>query len=189
MTDAYFEALDDALPGGLDTDLLDALYGDGANENSESSHLSVDPEHPLVAGRRHPHHLSGAAAARPKTIGAFSTMITDQLEQVPDKIGPALFSGHPRRQISREHQHPGGGGPIEVDRLGSAKRPLTEIADPGEGEMRSVYDEDGDLGHYVPLRHVKHDRAYLPYPGHAGHTAASTFESDASVNPNQEMPL
>lgn len=133
-------------------------------ENPGYSHQALDPEHPLLGGRRHEHHLARATdgVTRPTTIGAFYHEIIAGLEEATSEIGEQqLFCGDPSRQISREYYYAGGGAPIEVADLASARNALEEIVEQGEGDMASMYDDDGDLAHYFRFQQVKHGRAYL----------------------------
>jgi hypothetical protein len=157
------------LPDGVVLDLLpfcpEAVEAFLKVENPQHDHQATDPSHPLLAGRRPQRHPARAAAvlARPATIGAFYTEIIDGLEQAAKEIGEqALFCGDPARQITHEYYYAGGGTPITVTDLASAQAALDEIVDQGEGDPGSMYDADGDLGHYFRFQQLKEDRAYLP---------------------------
>jgi len=58
-------------------------------------------------------------------------------------------------------EYAGGGKAIHVTNLDTARRALTEIAEQGEGDMHTMYDDDGDLAHYYRFQQIKHNRAYL----------------------------
>jgi hypothetical protein len=120
---------------------------------------------PVPADRRHPQHASKAlhATSGPTTIGEFYAEIVELLGQTADELGEdALFCGDPARQVTREYYYAAGGGSITVSSLASAQAALAEIVEQGEGDMHSMYDEDGDLAHYFRFQQLKYGRAYLP---------------------------
>jgi hypothetical protein len=136
-------------------------------ENPQYSHKAPGPDHPLLAGRRpgrETFHLARAATVTegPTTIGAFYAEITEGLEKAAATLGErVLFSGDPARQVTGGY-YAGGGIPIEVTDLASAQAALTEIIDQGEGDPGSMYDKDGDLGHYFRFEQLARGRRYLP---------------------------
>ena len=157
------------LPGGVVLDLLpfcpEAIEGFLKVENPQSSHRTLAADHPLVAGRRRDVQLARAAtsAEGPTTIGAFYAEIIEGLEKAAATMGEeALFRGDPARQITREYYYAGGGIPLPVTDLASARAALTEIVDQGEGDQASMYDKEGDLGHYFRFKQLKYGRSYLP---------------------------
>jgi hypothetical protein len=152
------------LPDGVILDLLPfsppAIDLSLKVENPQYDHRATI----TAAERRHVPHLSRAAALTPKpsTVGAFYAEIIAELEREAREIGEReLFCGDPSRQITRAYYYAGGGSPIEVDRLQSAKDALSEIVEQGEGDMHSMYDDDGDLAHYFRFEEIKYDREYL----------------------------
>ena len=156
------------LPDGVVLDLLpfspEAVDGFLKVENPQYDHHALGPGHPLVAGRRPERQLARAVTLldRPATIGAFYAEITDGLEKAAAALGEqALFTGDPARQVTREYYYAGGGFPIPVTDLASARAALTEIVDQGEGDPASMYDKDGDLAHYFRFEQLKYDRSYL----------------------------
>jgi len=157
------------LPDGVVLDLLPfcpaAVEEFLKVENPQHDHHALGPGHPLVAGRRPERHLARAASVmgKPTTIGAFYAEIIDGLSQAAAAIGEqALFHGDPARQVTREYYYAGGGSPLPVKDLASAMEALIEIVDQGEGNPASMYDADGDLGHYFRFKQLKYDRTYLP---------------------------
>jgi hypothetical protein len=158
------------LPDGVVLDLLpfspQAVDAFLKVENpGHSDHGAHNGDDPLLAGRRHPHHISKAVATTtgPTTIGEFYAEIGALLDQTAGETGEAaLFSGDPARQVTREYYYAGGGASITVDDLGSAHGALAEIVEQGEGDMHSMYDDDGDLAHYFRFQQLKYGRAYLP---------------------------
>ncbi|HEY6887061.1 MAG TPA: ferritin-like protein [Solirubrobacter sp.] len=153
------------LPDGVVLDLLpfspEAVEAFLAVENpGHSVHTALDP-----ATRRHEHHISKAVetANGPTTIGEFYAEIVALLDETANDIGEAaLFSGDPARQVTREYYYAAGGGSITVSDLASAHAALAEIVEQGEGEMHSMYDDEGDLAHYFRFQQLKHGRAYVP---------------------------
>lgn len=157
------------LPDGVVIDLLPfspaAIAAFLKVENPEHDHHPIDPDHPLVADRRSEPHVSPVAQAldRPGTIGAFYGEIEEGLRQAAEEVGEErLFSGDPSRQVSREYYYAGGGQSLEVGDLASALGALQEIVEQGEGDMGSIYDDDGDLAHYYRFQQLSHNRAYQP---------------------------
>jgi hypothetical protein len=158
------------LPDGVVMDLLpfspQAVEAFLTVENPGHSNHSVhDPHDPMLGGRRHAHHVSKAVAAStgPTTIGEFYAEIGELMTRTAEEIGEAkLFSGDPVRQVTREYYYAGGGASITVSDLTSARGALAEIVEQGEGDMHSMYDDDGDLAHYFRFQQLKYGRAYLP---------------------------
>lgn len=157
------------LPDGTVVDLLpfcpEAVEEFLKVENPQYDHRPLGTGHPLVAGRRPELHLARAAAVlgKPATIGAFYAEIVDGLNRAAAALGEhALFCGDPGRQVTREYYYAGGGSVQPVKDLASAIAALTEIVDQGEGDLASMYDDDGDLGHYYRFKQIACDRAYLP---------------------------
>jgi Ferritin-like len=137
-------------------------------ENPQYDHHPLGPGHPLLAGRPRERHLARAATvtARPTTIGAFYAEIIDGLTRAAATIGEqALFCGDRYRQVTGDYYYAGGGTPICVTDLASARRALGEIVEQGEGDVHSMYDDDGDLAHYFRFRQIKNDRAFLRSDG------------------------
>jgi Ferritin-like len=118
-----------------------------------------------AAQRRHAPHVSRVAALtpQPKTVGAFYAEIIEELERTAHEIGEReLFCGERSRQVTGAYYYAGGGRPTVVHDLKSARAALNEIVEQGEGDMHSMYDDDGDLAHYFRFEEIKYDRAYLP---------------------------
>jgi Ferritin-like len=155
------------LPDGVVLHLLpfspEAVDGFLKVENPEHDHHALPAHHPLMAGRRHEHHVSHAASsARPGTIGAFYEEIMNGLAEAADAVGEeSLFRGDPARQVTREYYYAGGGRAVKVTDLESAKAALTEIVEQGEGDPHTMYDDDGDLAHFFRFQQLKYNRAYL----------------------------
>jgi hypothetical protein len=157
------------LPDGVVLDLLpfspEAVEAFLKVENPQYDHHPLGPDHPLLAGRPRERHLARAATVTPgpTTIGAFYAQIIDDLKQAAATIGEqALFCGDRSRQVTRDYYYAGGGTPVCVTDLASACRALGEIVEQGEGDVHSMYDDDGDLAHYFRFQQIKNDRSYLP---------------------------
>jgi hypothetical protein len=157
------------LPDGVVLDLLpfspEAVEAFLKVENPQYDHHALGPDHRLLAGRRRERHVARAAAlvSEPTTIGGFYAEIVDGLKRAAATLGElALFCGDPARQVTRGYYYAGGGAPIRVTNLASACRALDEIVAQGEGDIGSMYDDDGDLAHYFRFQQIKNDRSYLP---------------------------
>lgn len=136
-------------------------------ENPEYEHHALGPDHPLLAGRPQERHVAraGTLASAPgaTTIGAFYAEIIDGLKQESATIGEqALFCGDPARQVTSDYYYAGGGISTPVTDLASACKALDEIVEQGEGEIHSMYDDDGDLAHYFRFQQIKNNRCFLP---------------------------
>ena len=156
------------LPDGMILDLLpfspEAIDAFLKVENPQHDHHAIGPDHPLLGKPRPETQAAGAkkVMAEPLTIGAFYGEIVSGLEAAAAEIGEQqLFCGDPARQVTREYYYAGGGSAIHVTNLDGARRALVEIVEQGEGDMHSMYDDDGDLAHYYRFQQVKHNRAYL----------------------------
>lgn len=100
---------------------------------------------------------------RYETVGDFYAAIIEGLTRLAREMGERkLFSGDPARQVTSEYYYAGGGAPVVVRDLATAKAALEEIVEQGEGEIHSIYDEDGDLGHFFRFMEIRHDRRYEP---------------------------
>jgi hypothetical protein len=172
------------LPDGVVLDLLpfgpEAVDAFLKVENPQYSHRAPGPDHPVLAGRRPDVHRARATTMveGPTTIGAFYAEIIEGLEKAAAMVGEqALFRGDPARQITDDHYYAGGGIPVPVTDLASARAALTEIVDQGEGDQASMYDKDGDLGHYFRFEQLKYGRSYLPSDD-AGTPSGPAFDVD-----------
>lgn len=183
------------LPDGVVLDLLPfsrpAIEAFLKVENPEHDHHALHPDHPLLAGRRHERHISRAANAStgPATIGAFYAEIVEGLKEAAASIGEEkLFCGDPARQITRDYYYAGGGSPIDVTNLASACKALEEIVEQGEGDMHSMYDDDGDLAHYFRFQQLKYDRSYLRSDDAGSPTGPAVGVDFAAVYPMLATP-
>jgi hypothetical protein len=111
-------------------------------------------------------------------------MIEDGLAEAAAEQGEqALFSGDPARQVGPDYYYAGGGAAFPVSDLASAQRALKEIVEQGEGDMRSMFDEDSDLAHYYRFKELKHGRSYLASDDFDKPTGAPVDVDYASVVP------
>ncbi|EWH09426.1 hypothetical protein DS2_12869 [Catenovulum agarivorans DS-2] len=106
------------------------------------------------------------------SIGEFYHNIIKELVALDNeysKQGKHLFSQDTSSQITETYFWRGGGKPIAVTDISSAKQALNEIIDQGEGAAASLYDGDyddydqhQDLAHYYKFSQVYYGRHYLP---------------------------
>ncbi|HEX8246499.1 MAG TPA: ferritin-like protein, partial [Longimicrobium sp.] len=83
------------------------------------------------------------------TVGEFYAAIIEGLEWLTANEGEKeLFSGDPARQVTSEYYYAGGGAPVVVHDLATARAALQEIVEQGEGEVNSIFDDNGDLAHF-----------------------------------------
>jgi hypothetical protein len=183
------------LPDGVVLDLLP--FSEAAVEtflkveNPEYLLHPPDPDHPLLAGRRHEHHVASCAtvSSQPQTIGAFYELIEQGLRDAAAELGEAtLFCGDPALQVTREYYYAGGGASIVVSDLESALGALGEIVEQGEGDVRSMFDDDGDLAHYFRFNQIKHGRAYADGDGPEAPTGPAVEVDYDSVYPMLANP-
>lgn len=89
------------------------------------------------------------------TIGAFYQKVEDMLEELCDRYGQDdVFSGDSSRQVDVNFYWSGGGQPIKVSDIKSAKEALSIIVEQGEGTSTSVY--DGDMHYFDQAAEVAH---------------------------------
>jgi hypothetical protein len=134
-------------------------------ENPNHPHSPIGADHPVLGGRKHEPHVASSTdlgdGFKPASIGAFYAELLRELEAKAAEIGEQnLFSGDPARQVGREYYYAAGGRSILVGDLASARSALSEIVEQGEGDMGSMYDEDGDLAHFYRFKQIKHGRSY-----------------------------
>jgi Ferritin-like len=155
------------LPDGVVLDLLpftpEAIDGFLKVENPAHSHSALADDHPLISGRPELHVAHATQSQKkPGSIGEFYAQVLEGLEILSDEIGEQrLFSGDPALQVSRRYYYAAGGESIEVRDMASARAALDVIVEQGEGDVRSMYDDSGDLAHYFRFKQIRHNRAYL----------------------------
>jgi hypothetical protein len=117
-------------------------------------------------------------SGRYSTIGQFYMAILQAFERLASSPAGArkLFTGDRSRQITgAAWYYNGGGEPIEVHDLASARRAIEEIAEQGEGLDHTIFDGDSQFGqvdelaHYFRFHEIRSGRRYLPTdkPGQA----------------------
>ncbi|MGE0442800.1 MAG: ferritin-like protein [Gemmatimonadales bacterium] len=106
------------------------------------------------------------------TIGQFYLAILAGIELLEGRArarGKTIFTGPRRRQIEGSRWYYGGGGkPIEVHDLASARAAIHEIMEQGEGLDHTIFDGDerfgqvDELAHYFRFFEIRHGRRFLP---------------------------
>ena len=104
------------------------------------------------------------------TIGEFYLKILHHLERVCREHGEAqVFTGDPALQLNVNHYWAGGGQPIVIRDLASARRAIELIITQGEGTPSSVFDDDKryfdqpqDVAHFFRFREIQFGRLYRP---------------------------
>lgn len=82
------------------------------------------------------------------SIGLFYAEIIRGLYALHKQMGPTLFCGDPKLQITPEYYYSGGGDIITVTDINSAIRALKVIQEQGEGSrIETIYDAERELGH------------------------------------------
>lgn len=96
-----------------------------------------------------------------KTVGEFYDEIIHGIKRLVKELGEkAVFTGDPAKQITREFYYAGGGEPVPVFGEADAVKAIEEIIDQGEGLNFSLFDNDGDLGHYFRFDQIQKGRRY-----------------------------
>jgi hypothetical protein len=169
VTDGHVPRYPHELPSGVVLHLLpfspEAVDAFLKVENPAHPHRALEADHPLLAGRRPQRHRARSLdlddGFHPTSIGAFYRVILNELEAAAADVGErGLFCGDPARQVTREYYYAAGGRSILVSDLDSARSALNEIVEQGEGDMGSMFDDDGDLAHYYRFQQLEHGRAY-----------------------------
>ncbi|MDX2121082.1 MAG: ferritin-like protein [Gemmatimonadota bacterium] len=144
--------------------------------------------------------------ARPRgskyhTIGQFYAAVlegVELLERRARKRGKTIFTGKRRHQIAGEQWYYGGGGaPIMVVDLDSARKAIHEIMEQGEGLDHTIFDGDNQFGqvdelaHYFRFYEIRKGRRYLPTdaPHHLPHGAELPVDWSARypMTPNPKV--
>ena len=96
-----------------------------------------------------------------KTVGEFYQEIIDGIRRLVLELGEkAVFTGDPAKQITSEFYYAGGGEPVAVLGEHDAVHAIEEIIDQGEGLTHSLFDNDGDLGHFFRFDQIQQGRRY-----------------------------
>jgi hypothetical protein len=96
-----------------------------------------------------------------KTVGEFYEEIIRGIDRVVAEFGEKeVFPERPDRQITSAYYYAGGGDPVAVYGSADAKRAINEVIDQGEGLTHSLFDNDGDLGHYFRYDQIQRRRRY-----------------------------
>ena len=139
-----------------------------------------------------------AQSDRYSTIGQFYDAIRVGFLELIDRIGePAVFCGHPSRQVA-DHRFRGGPGHIfEVTDLDTALKALNLIVEQGEGTAHvQVWDGDRDMfhhernavGHYYRFHQLKEGRRFqrgdTPATGPTGDHVDVNWDAVRPMRPN-----
>jgi len=133
------------------------------------TYLKIEnPEHPhdhalLRAVATHEPSALHAAKLGFPTVGAFYAAIETGLRDLTASLGPdRVFTGDERLQILPEHYYAGGGRVRVVRTLDDALAALSEIVEQGEGDVGTIYDDDGDIAHFFRFMEIRFGRRYRP---------------------------
>jgi Ferritin-like len=133
------------------------------------------------------------------TIGAFYQRVIHELEALCTQYAEKeVFCGNPEHQIDQRYYWSGGGKPVVVTSLASAKEALGVIVKQGEGGHHSIDDGDTkyfhqpeEIGHYYRFNEIAQGRHYKPGDHPKNPPSGDTFEVDFNavspikLNPKQ----
>lgn len=95
------------------------------------------------------------------SIGQFYKAIQKGIIDLCDKPGAEnIFTGDPSRQITSEYYYSGGGEVIPVKCRDTALAALELIAEQGEGDGGSIYDNEGELAHFYRFQQLDKEKYY-----------------------------
>ncbi len=115
-----------------------------------------------------------ALTARPEmeipgiTIGAFYEEIEQSISELCEEYGETkVFTGEAIRQIDENFYWKGGGKPVVVSSLESAREAINVIVSQGEGCSGSIFDDDApyfqqkeDVAHFFKFNEIKYKQHY-----------------------------
>ena len=119
-----------------------------------------------------------------RTIGQFYAALLEGVERLERRARArrkTIFTGKRRYQIDGDTWYYGGGGqPIKVVDLDSARQAIREIMEQGEGLDHTIFDGDNrfgqvdELAHYFRFYEIRKGRRFLPTdrPNHLPHGPA-----------------
>jgi len=104
------------------------------------------------------------------TIGEFYEAIARKLEELCNAYGEAaVFTGDVKHQLGLDYYWSGGGSPIVIADLESARRAIQVIVTQGEGTRHGVDDDDRhyfdqpeEVAHFFRFREIQFKRHYQP---------------------------
>ena len=104
------------------------------------------------------------------TIGAFYDNVKLELEVLCAKYSEKeVFSGDPKHQIDENYYWSGGGKPVVITDLTTAKEALDVIVSQGEGATGTLYDGDkhyfnqpAEVAHFFRFNEISFGRRYQP---------------------------
>ncbi|GAA3533669.1 ferritin-like protein [Zobellella aerophila] len=126
------------------------------------------------------------------TIGAFYQMIEQQLAQMCAQYPESeVFCGDPAHQIDENYYWAGGGKPVVITTLASAREALQLIIEQGEGAGgglmdgdRHYFDQPLEVAHFFRFREIAFGRHYRPDDHPKEPPTGTQFEVDfAAVYP------
>ncbi|MCF4129508.1 ferritin-like domain-containing protein [Methylobacterium sp. SyP6R] len=94
------------------------------------------------------------------SIGEFYDAVKKGFSNVYAQMGEKMFCGDPRRQVTSEYYYSGGGSLTPVTDLKSAETAIDLIIEQGEGELKSIYGDQGELAHYYRYMQLKCGRYF-----------------------------
>jgi len=97
------------------------------------------------------------------TVTDFYLEIIAGIDRLVKELGEkeVFPNDRPDRQITSAYYYAGGGDPVPVRNSAEAKNAIEEIIDQGEGDIHSLFDNDGDLGHYFRFDQIQKGQRYL----------------------------
>jgi hypothetical protein len=107
----------------------------------------------------------GQAELRYYSIGEFYASIEAGIRYLEERAqaeNRTIFSGDRAWQVTSEYYYSGGGRLEPITDLKSALRGINLIIEQGEGELRGVFGDHGELAHYYRFHQLLVGRYYLP---------------------------
>lgn len=97
------------------------------------------------------------------SIGDFYEEIARGINELVSIHGEKnVFTGDPAKQATSEYYYSGGGELIPVYNLAAANAAIELISEQGEGHVRNIYDDEGELAHYYRYDQLIRGRYYQP---------------------------
>ena len=127
------------------------------------------------------------------TIGEFYEGIAQDLSDLCDEFGEeAVFNGDPKNQVSKQYYWGGGGEPIVVTSLETARAAIKTIVEQGEGapapDKETFFSDRELVPHYYRFKEIYSERYYRPGDDPYGEPTGDKMEIDYSsaypIKPN-----
>lgn len=155
----------------------------------------LDIERPKMAGDQPPikqhQYVEGARSflgVHPKdssrsfsSIGEFYAFIERGFKRLEERAraeNKTIFIGKVERQVGPEQFYSGGGKLFKVTDLRTACLAIEKVIEQGEGELRRIRDDQGELAHYYRFEQIKSGTYYQPTDDTPGAPTGPTFEVD-----------